>query len=757
MSTKAARKKGKGLQDGIAHLDEAGITLVPSLRPEATFEELRAFASDRIGEDPRRKGKTDKQIEQAIAQTMSALNRAKNHGGSASVRVSIEKELERAEEDARKGNRNPKRRASILLELLDELETQRHNEASSTLEVIREDEERVRRSPFGKSIVKSREGKGLSQTELAEKLGLCSATMSRWEHDTIPLDNDKTHAIVNEMEVVLGYGKDFQWGLIAGEGRLISDWPIEIPQDEWLRRKISERAGNLRGLSQAEQCAKRLAIYREIEAEDNEKVRFEPYSLGDFDKWPENALRGDWTELLQSHMTFEKLPDGEKPLVPPPDKTSPSFEVDRTTGNTLYMSGKPMREATASMHSQAASLIFGSCVNPIRMLKAKNETSSSDSSDTLGNEQDDPVKLQPILDNDELMSMGIALTICPEVIEHFFRAHRIMRDLLKKDDRLNRVHVRYVGTMKKIVEWIAQQPHFIERLKPIAGLLTAEQVADARRDWPAYCENVVKRYKKIYEGQKNRTAKRYDHGVEIEDLLVSEPQVALLAIFDSHADELVKFKERDGRRAAQLRDASAAGLKALCYYRPGTDHRLNWKADNTGHLRRLIEDGLKVWRMQVPKEDVKNHYSTAMKDGENRLLHDISGRFYACLEEYLDWGRAFLLADRTSDALIVRSSGRLRHSADSYGAYWKRLSQRAMKEDKPEFHGVRSMNCIQVREAGATDAFITDGTLEAAGKAINNTPQAAQVYVKVLASEHTKRSTERTKQADERRRLKRVG
>lgn len=43
--------------------------------------------------------------------------------------------------------------------------------------------------------------------------------------------------------------------------------------------------------------------------------------------------------------------------------------------------------------------------------------------------------------------------------------------------------------------------------------------------------------------------------------------------------------------------------------------------------------------MHLSKQDVKNHYSKAMKDGESRLLHNIGGRFYAILEEYLDWVR----------------------------------------------------------------------------------------------------------------------
>jgi hypothetical protein len=50
-----------------------------------------------VAKAARAKGKTDKQIEQEIGQTMSALKRAENDAGSSSVRLSIEREIKRAE------------------------------------------------------------------------------------------------------------------------------------------------------------------------------------------------------------------------------------------------------------------------------------------------------------------------------------------------------------------------------------------------------------------------------------------------------------------------------------------------------------------------------------------------------------------------------------------------------------------------------------------------------------------------------------
>lgn len=50
---------------------------------------------------PNKQAKSEDQIKQTVAQTMSALNRAKSHAG-VSVRASLVTELKRAEKDARK-------------------------------------------------------------------------------------------------------------------------------------------------------------------------------------------------------------------------------------------------------------------------------------------------------------------------------------------------------------------------------------------------------------------------------------------------------------------------------------------------------------------------------------------------------------------------------------------------------------------------------------------------------------------------------
>jgi hypothetical protein len=120
--------------------------------------------------------------------------------------------------------------------------------------------------------------------------------------------------------------------------------------------------------------------------------------------------------------------------------------------------------------------------------------------------------------------------------------------------------------------------------------------------------------------------------------------------------------------------------------------------------------------------------------------------------QYVEWARDFLLDGRVTDALFVRSSGIARHTGDSFGAYVRRLNARALKENKPEFHGAKMMNTIQTRKAGGTDAFNEERSLVAAGKALGNMPSAALIYVKVLDKTITEGSSARVKKVDEDRR-----
>src|ERR1017187_8970972 len=87
--------------------------------------------------------------------------------------------------------------------------------------------------------------------------------------------------------------------------------------------------------------------------------------------------------------------------------------------------------------------------------------------------------------------------------------------------------------MKRILLYIEQQPHFAQRLKPVPGLITADQVREAKADWAVFCAKALRRYEQIYQGRKGWTADKIDHALPVVGILRSKrPQEALNCIFE---------------------------------------------------------------------------------------------------------------------------------------------------------------------------------------------------------------------------------
>ena len=180
---------------------------------------------------------------------------------------------------------------------------------------------------------------------------------------------------------------------------------------------------------------------------------------------------------------------------------------------------------------------------------------------------------------------------------------------------------------------------------------------EAKADWAVFCAKALRRYEQIYQGRKGWTADKIDHALPVVGILRSKrPQEALNCIFEVLVGHLAALPKRNKRRANKIKDDVMAGLKVQGYFRPNTEKRLNFKHDNTDNIYWSMEAGKKVWCVRAPSWYFKNHKSSARKMGENRLLVDISGDFYPCLEEYLGWARDLLLNGSVSDAFIVRSS-----------------------------------------------------------------------------------------------------
>lgn len=76
-----------------------------------------------------------------------------------------------------------------------------YNHVDNTIRRIRindySEDESVRRKAFGQNLMKIISGCGISQNELAEKIGITNAMLSRYIHGTSMPSADKAHMIAN--------------------------------------------------------------------------------------------------------------------------------------------------------------------------------------------------------------------------------------------------------------------------------------------------------------------------------------------------------------------------------------------------------------------------------------------------------------------------------------------------------------------------------------------------------------------------------
>ncbi|MCK1335611.1 helix-turn-helix domain-containing protein [Bradyrhizobium sp. 38] len=718
--------------------------------PPITLAELEIFVRATVRDRAQAAGLNDNKAQARVDQAATALNRAGlKRDATLPARRALETSLKDLKQRKGTNNRKPLSQANLALDLLGELESARERQAQ---QLLRSPRQAVVVVPtFGSELKRYRKLAGYSQNGLAKKFGIHSSFISRWEAGMLPEDNEKRRALVMAIGKTIGCGGERLWNLGGDQLRVTDVWPEAVP--EKMRRRVSKLAGNLRGLSSKKRCEARLSAWTKLQNEEEDGPKQKRYSLGfDIDAWP-GLLAEDWKWHLRLVLTGEKLPPERTPIIELTEDEKKSRPVDPDTGLKIYASGVPLLEDTARKRTKDLSLILGSCVNLERPKEVRFEPQVG------GSAKKSEVQVQPPpLTLDHLAQLGFSLLAFPALIEHHFAALRHRRGLQKakngkkKESKLTRDRSRYCGVLRGILHCLGQQPRYAERLVPIPALITEKDVRAARSDWKKFCEDASARYKTIYEGEKHRVSEPYDHAAEIEGILDDEESPdALFAIFEHHSGLLRSTPERNQRRARQLKKALAAGLKAQAFLRPGTEQRLN-----TNNLVCRVERGKAVWRLQGPKHYFKNHRSPAIKNGLNRKLVDLDGVFYDIIEEYLEWARGHLLAGVHTDALIVRTPSNPRFVGDkAFSDWWVEVSREAMAEDRPEYHGAKRLNSIQVRKIAATDSFRKTGKEDEAAKALGNTKRCAQIYIKVTAAALTESSSQRVADADAARRDKR--
>ncbi len=167
--------------------------------------------------------------------------------------------------------------------------------------------------------------------------------------------------------------------------------------------------------------------------------------------------------------------------------------------------------------------------------------------------------------------------------------------------------------------------------------------------WIAYCEKKVADYKeRARKLRANATRTRDPHAPVKAILRLDEPLSAIKLLVDGLDHDYRKTRTGSKTAAELLQDQIYVQMQAQAPFRPGTTVTLEYRADNTGHLRR---DAL-GWFLMVPKELFKNGDGQALEHDFYRRLVD-QWRFYARLDQFLANERFVLLQRLASPYLFV--------------------------------------------------------------------------------------------------------
>jgi len=291
--------------------------------------------------------------------------------------------------------------------------------------------------------------------------------------------------------------------------------------------------------------------------------------------------------------------------------------------------------------------------------------------------------------------------------------------------------------------WITQTPRLVDRLRPIPGLISEDDIARARTNWAGECATMhaygLARAKEI-----QRIARV--HRDPFEPILAVLEADSPLSEYRRIADEIVrlmpdgcrypKSKAEAVRSLLLIRLGLHLGLRQrnlrelLVCPRDGTPRSERQLADRRcGELRWSERDG--GWEVFIPSMAFKNHHSSFFGGRPFRLLLPDLGNLYSNIDEWIDHHRPLLLRGAPDPGTffaktIKRSSSDAGYDQNTFYEAWRLTIQRygifnpytgrgAIASLPP--HGPHN-----VRDVLATHILKMTGSYEQASYAIQDTP-----------------------------------
>lgn len=297
--------------------------------------------------------------------------------------------------------------------------------------------------------------------------------------------------------------------------------------------------------------------------------------------------------------------------------------------------------------------------------------------------------------------------------------------------------------------WLRQHPELIERVVPIPGLVSAEEIAFAKRDWHACCDAFHK-----HAGNRINEIKRVMrvHRDPFEPIMCVLEAPSPLAEYRKITEQILlrmPDKDRYPRAAAEsvrsflmLRLGLHLGLRQknlrqllFCPrgHFPTSERRL--EEMKRGELRWNDREG--GWEVLIPSNAFKNSNSSFFGSKPFRLILPDLMDLYDHIGSYIDRHRAVLLADGADPGTffvktVKRTSTDAAYDQTTFYEAWRLTIQRYgiynPYTGRGAIKGLLPHGPHNVRDVLATHILKLTGSYEQASYAIQDTPEMVRQH-----------------------------
>jgi hypothetical protein len=292
--------------------------------------------------------------------------------------------------------------------------------------------------------------------------------------------------------------------------------------------------------------------------------------------------------------------------------------------------------------------------------------------------------------------------------------------------------------------WLRQSPHLISRLQPINGLLTAADIAEATKDWPAACDR--------FHAYANRRVKEVQRVARVH----RDPFEAILPILQADspvaeyrriADEILRRMPDKKRYPLSAAEAVRAylmlrlglhlgvrqkNLRQLLICPRGRDPLPERKLEDLGRGEMRWNDRAAGWEVLIPAAAFKNSHSSFFGSKPFRLTLPNLGELYPAIGAYLDGHRQRLLRDAPDPGTLFvktvkRTSSDAAFDQNTFYEAWRLAIQRYgifnPYTGRGVIDGLLPHGPHSVRDVLATHILKQTGSFEQASYAIQDTPE----------------------------------